>query len=185
VLETSRLLGTSMGGMNVTRIAVLTIVAALPLLGAERIPPLKAKTLDNRPISVPGDSKVAAYILMFGFSNHADKAFAAWDKLIAPVYVPDPSVRYVEMPILEGLPFFVKPMVLHGMRRVIKPSEQSRFAPLFMGEKQIRGIVKVDDANAAYIVVTTTDGTVTWQTHAAASEGEFMKLQAAVRELQK
>ena len=105
---------------------------------AEQLPKLTATTLSGETISLPGNLKLKAYVLAFGFSHKSDKAFAAWDKLIAPVYAHDLRVAYYEIPVLEGVPGFVKGMILHGMRKTIPKPEQSRFAPTYQGEAPLK-----------------------------------------------
>jgi hypothetical protein len=163
-------------------IALLVGVAELPPSAGD-LPKLTAKPLSGGEVRIPGNSKVAVYVLSFGFSSKSDKAIAAWDKRIAPMYASEPRVAYYEIPVLEGLPGFVKPMVLHGMRRVIPKAEQSRFAPVYEGEAALKSITSFQEADAAYVVVATSAGKVVWTSHAPASDAAFAELRRSVAEI--
>jgi hypothetical protein len=154
-------------------------------LAEDQLPKLTAETLSGDHISLPGDTKVAAYILSFGFSHKSDKAVAAWDKLIAPKYTTESRVAYYEIPVMEGLPGLVKPMVLHGMRKVIPRPEQARFAPIYSDEMALKGIVGFSKPEAAYVVVATPEGKVVWNSHTSASDAELQELERAVAALLK
>lgn len=165
--------------------AILT--GCLPLLPPPggQIPKLTSKTLSGVAVTLPGDPKVRAYVLSFGFSHKSDKAMAAWDKLIAPAYAGEPRVAYYEIPELQGVPGFVKPMILHGMRRALPAPEHARFLPVYQEEAALKQITGYDQPAAAYVVVATGAGQVTWTSHAPASSAEFTSLKDAVAELMK
>ncbi len=85
--------------------------------------------------------------------------------------------------MLQGVPGFVKPLILHGMRRTISKPEQSRFAPVYEGETAMKNIVGFKEPEAAYLVVATSDGRVVWTSHAPASDTDFAELRKAVSAL--
>jgi hypothetical protein len=165
------------------RTAVLLTVAVTTSLPAAQIPKLKTQTLDNRTVRIPADSETYALVLVFGFTRESAEALDAWDALLAPKYASAHRVQYWQLPVLQGVPFFVKPIILREMRKSIRPGYQSRLAPLFKNAKQLRSMLNVTDPNAAYVVVANPLGVVAWQTHARASPQEFRKLQAAVATL--
>ena len=172
--------------MLTVRSLLIAWLVGLPLPAAgvgDRLPKLKGTTLNGREVTMPGDSKIAVYLLSFGFSRNSDKAMTAWDKRIAPVYSSEPRVAYYELPVLQGVPGFVKPMILHGMRRTIPKPEQSRFAPVYEGEAVLKNLVGFQEPEAAYLVVATSDGKVAWTSHAAASDAGFAELRKAVSDL--
>ena len=156
------------------------VLAGIPLFAAvgDQVPKLTAKTLDGHEISLPGSSKVSAYVLAFGFSHKSDKAFAAWDKRLAPVYSTNPRVAYYELPVLQGVPGFVKGFILHGMRRQIPKPEQSRFAPVYKDEAALKSIVGYREPEAAYLVVANSDGKVVWSSHGQPSDADFAALRS-------
>ena len=164
---------------------VVILIGVLQLQAGvgDQIPKLAAKPLSGGEVRLPGGAKIAAYVLSFGFSSKCDKAVAAWDKRIAPVYSSDPRVAYYEIPVLEGLPGLIRPLVLHGMRRVIPKADQTRFAPVFEGETALKNIVGFQDPDAAYVVVATGSGKVVWTSHAPASEAAFAELRKSVSEI--
>ncbi len=167
--------------------AVALLLASLDLVAgiAEQLPKLKVTTLAGTEVTIPGDPKVAAYVLTFGFSRNSAKAMAAWDKQIAPVFSNAPKVAYFEIPVLEGVPGLVKGFILRGMRRSTSKQEQSRFAPAYAGEAALKRIVGFGEPDAAYVVVTDRDGTVVWSSHAAPSDVGVQSLRDAVGKLLK
>ena len=163
-------------------IALAVAVAVVRAGGADQLPNLRATTLSGTDITLPGETGVAAYILSVGFSHKCDKAMSAWDKRIAATYSTDSRVRYYELPVIQGLLGFVKPLVYYRMRRAVPKPEQSRFAPLYEGEEELKRIVGFSAPNVAYLVVATGSGRVVWTTYEAASDSAFAELRKAVSE---
>jgi hypothetical protein len=164
---------------------LLAAILCLPfsLFAADQLPKLTAETLSGQSISLPGDPKIAVYVLALGFSQKSDKAVSAWDKRLAPELSAEPRVAYFEMPVIESAPGFVKPMILRGMRKSISPAEQARFAPLTQGEKALKKIVGFMVSDAAYVVVARQDGSVVWTSNGPVSDEQVAALKKAVADL--
>ncbi len=167
-------------------VSTLLIVVA-PLFAAvnDVIPALETTALDNQKVAIPAPAPRKAHILIFGFQRDSDKPMAAWDHLIAPAYAGNPQIAYYAIPVLEGVPGLIKPVILRGMRKSLSPEQQSRYAPIFEGAAAIKKAVDFGDSHFAYVTVISPERRVVWSTHAAASEQAFVQLRKALEPLLK
>ena len=127
--------------------------------------------------------KAQAHVFLFGFTQKSDKSLAAWDALIAPAWSGDKRVLYLEMPVIQGAPGFVRPMILRGMRKSKPAPEHSRYAPLTEKEKELRKIVAYKGDDAAYLVVANASGKIVWQAADPPSPASFAELRKSVEAL--
>jgi hypothetical protein len=159
---------------------ILTVLAAI----GDRIPPLKGTTLSGAAIAIPVP-QARALILSIGFSHSSDKPIEAWDKRIAAAYASESRVTYYELPVIEGAPGMIRPMILRSMRKSVPKPEQARMAPLVEGEKSLKRITGFQEPDAAYVLVASGDGKIVWLSHAPVSDSEFAALRQAVAGLLK
>ena len=144
-----------------TTCAIVLFACALQLLAeVDQLPKLKATTLGGTEVNLPGDTKVGAYVLALGFSHKCDKAVAAWDQRIFPVYSNEPRVAYYEVPVLQGLPGFVDQIVLQEIQRCLPAAGAFTICAGVRGRGRLKKIVGYQDPAAAYLVVATSDGEV-------------------------
>jgi hypothetical protein len=89
-------------------------------------------------------------------------------------------VTYYEMPNLEGVPGFVKPMILKGMHKDVPSAEQPHFVPIYDHKSEWKALVHFTAPDDAYLIVATADGHPTWQAHGYYSEAIYLELKKAV-----
>lgn len=157
-----------------------TISGSASALLAQSIPPIKAKALDDSEVVLPKPGSQQFLILVIGFSHKSGQNCTPWDKRLAADYGSDSHVTYYQLPILAGAPSMIRPMILHGMRKDVPAALHSHFVPVYDHEADWKKIVNFSGADDAYIVVTSPDGHVLWQTHGLLSDSAYAELQTAV-----
>jgi hypothetical protein len=155
---------------------------ASPLL-AQSMPPIKAKALDDSEVALPKPGGQQFLILVLGFSHKSGENCTPWDKRLAADYGSDSHVAYYQLPVLAGAPSLIRPMILRGMRKDVPAYLHSRFVPIYDHEEDWKKLVNFSGADDAYVLVTSPDGHVLWQTHGPLSDSAYAGLQANVTKL--
>lgn len=117
---------------------------------------------------------------MIGFSHKSSEDFKLWNQQMLSPYMSDSRIEYYELADLQGVPSFIKGMILHGMRREIRGAEQSHFAPLTANEDEWKKAVGYSSSVNSYILVTDPSGRVVWQTSGAPDEQKISGLKKAL-----
>jgi hypothetical protein len=122
-------------------------------------------------------------LLMIGFSHKSSGDFEGWNKQALSPYLSDPHLAYYELADLQGLPSFVKPMVLHGMRREIHGIERAHFVPFYAGEDEWKKAVSYSSSANTYLVLANSSGHIVWRTQGTADAEKISSLRAALAQL--
>jgi hypothetical protein len=155
------------------------VVIACPCL-AQVVPTTAAKALDGTAIAFPRPESRRALLVMVGFSHKSDEDFKQWNQRLLSPYMSDQRIDYYEVAELQGVPSFVKSMILHGMRKEIRGAEQSHFAPLYTGEEGWKKAVNYSASENTYIVLADASGHIVWQTHGAPDDEKVAGLKRAL-----
>jgi hypothetical protein len=150
---------------------------------AQSIPSIKAKTLNDSDVVLPKPGGTQSLILVLGFSHKSGDACTPWDKRLFADYHSDPHITYYQLPVLEGAPSFVRPMILHGMRKDIPADQQTHFIPIFEHEEEWKKLVNFSGPDDAYILLTDPQGRVIWHTHGPFTDPSYDSLKSAVSKL--
>lgn len=150
---------------------------------AQNIPTVKAKTLDDTEIELPKPGSQQALILVLGFSHKSAETCSPWSKRLASDFHGDTTVMYYQIPVLQDAPSFVRPMILHGMRKDIATTEHSHVLPVYNNESDWKKLVGFAGADEAYIVVADASGHVLWQTHGPMNDAAYGELKSALAKL--
>lgn len=160
-------------------IAILLCPGALPC-HAQTIPPVKAKALDDSEVILPKPGSQQLLILVLGFSHKSGENCTPWDKRLAANYLSDPHVTYYQLPILAGAPSFVRPMILHGMRKDVPAAQHSHFVPIYDHEADWKKLVNFSAPDDPYILIAAPDGHVLWQSHGLVTDSAYAEFKSAV-----
>ena len=164
-------------------ITVLCLVAFSQPSFSQTIPSIKAKALDDSEVTLPKPSTQQIEVLILGFSKKSGDTCQPWGKRISTELLLDPRVNYYQLAHLEGVPGFVKPMILRGMRKDETPQQQAHMVPLYEKQEEWKKLVNFSGPDDAYIVLTDPEGRVVWQTHGTFSESAFAELKKAISNL--
>jgi hypothetical protein len=168
--------------MKLLRISLLVFFSAT-FASAQTIPPVKAKSLNDSEVSLPNPGSQQVLILILGFSHKSGDVVKAWGKQISADFHDDSRVSYFQMPNLQGVPAFVKPMILSGMRKDTAPTEQPHFVPIYDSKAEWQKLVHFSAPDDAYLIVATPDGRPVWQAHGPYSEATYTELKKSVLNL--
>jgi hypothetical protein len=161
----------------------LLLLLFASIASAQTIPPVKATSLAGSEVELPAPSNGQILILILGFSHKSANVVENWGKHISADFSSDSRLNYYEMPNLEGVPGFVKPMILKGMHKNVRASEQPHFVPIYNHKPEWKTLVHFAVSDDAYLIVATTDGHPTWQAHGYYSEPIYTELKKAVSTL--
>jgi len=150
---------------------------------AQSIPVVKAKALDNSEIALPNPGSRRPLILILGFSHKSGELCEVWGKKISADYESDARVSYFMMPVLEGAPSLVRPMILHGMRKNVPAHELPHFVPLYANESAWKKLVSFSTPDDAYLLVATPEGHPVWQAHGSYSDAVYTNLKQSLAAL--
>jgi hypothetical protein len=99
--------------------APLLLMVANTVL-SQSLPPVQTKTLDGKPVVLPGERRTKPLLLLLGFSHKSDDDFKKWAERARTPYVSDSRIDYYELVDLQGVPSIIDKMFVHGMRRAVK-----------------------------------------------------------------
>lgn len=148
---------------------------------AQNIPATSATALDGTTIAFPANRK--PILLMVGFSHKSSDDFKRWNQQLLSPYLSDPRIEYYELADLQGVPSFIKGMILHGMRREIHGAEQSHFAPLTTGEAEWKKTVGYSSSDNTYIVLADAAGHIVCQAHGGPDQWKISELKKALADI--
>jgi hypothetical protein len=147
---------------------------------AEQLPHTQTKTLDGKEVVFPKAVNGKPLVLLVGFSHKSSGDLTEWNRLCAQRYWTDLRLEYYELADLQGLPFFVRPMVLHGIRRALPAGETSHFAPFYESEVEWKQLMHYSEPKNIYLVVADATGTVAWKAEGPATSAKCKDLLDAV-----
>jgi hypothetical protein len=150
---------------------------------AQNVPSTTAKALDGSTLSFPRAQSQKPLVVMVGFSRKSSGDFQQWNQRALSPYLTDPRIDYYELPELQGAPSFVRPMILHGMRRDVPAAEHSHFAPLTTGEEEWKKTVGYSASKDTYLILAEPSGHVVWQTSGAPDDAKVAAFKQALARL--
>jgi hypothetical protein len=150
---------------------------------AQSIPAIKTKTLADTDIVLPKPGSTQILVLVVGFSHKSAENCGPWGKRLSADFRTDTHVAYYQLPVLQGAPSFVRPMILRGMRKDTPADQQTHFVPILDHEDEWKKLVNFSGPDDAYILVVDSHGHVTWQTHGPVTDTSYDALKTAVSKL--
>jgi hypothetical protein len=154
---------------------------AVPSLCAQTVPPIKGKALDDSEVVLPKPGSPQYLLLTIGFSHKSGEQSSAWGKRLAGDFPPnDPHLSVYQLAELQGAPSFIHGTIVRGMRKDVPASQHAHFVPLFDHQEEWKKLVNFSAPDDAYILFTSPDGHVLWQTHGPVTDASYAALKAAV-----
>jgi hypothetical protein len=169
--------------MKLRKISLLVLFTAA-LAYAQSIPAINAKALDGSQITLPNAGSRQVLILVVGFSRKSGELAKVWSRKISDDYRGDARIAFFTIPVLQGAPSLVRPMIVHGMRKDVPAQELAHFIPLYSNESEWKKAVNFSAPDDAYLIVATPDGHPVWQAHGPYSDAIYAELKKSVATLQ-
>lgn len=162
-------------------VLLIALLAHAGRTGAQTIPSISAKALDDSQVVLPKTGSSQFLILVLGFSHKSGDNCTPWGKKLATDFPSaDTTAEYYQIPVLAGAPSFVRPMILRGMRKGVPPAELPHFVPVYDHEAEWKKLVSFSAPDDPYILLARPDGSVIWQTHGLFNESSYSELKNAV-----
>jgi hypothetical protein len=150
---------------------------------AQDVPSTTAKALDGSAMAFPKPGSQKPLLVVVGFSHKSSEDFKRWNQRALSPYLTDPRIDYYELADLQGVPSFVRAMILHGMRKEVPGAQHSRFAPLTAGEDEWKKTVGYSASKDTYLILAEPSGHVVWQTSGAPDDEKVAALMQALARL--
>ncbi len=162
--------------------AVLLLITASAQ--AATIPSASGTTLDGHTVKLPRDLAPRATILILGFTEHSKETTTTWEKAVRSS-LNGSGISYFDIPFLEDAPSFVRPLILHSIRKQVPDIVKPRFLPLTTGESAWKQAAQFTPTapDAAYVLLVDNTGAILWQTHDPYSPALLSQLYTAARPL--
>jgi hypothetical protein len=168
--------------MHIVKVFLACFLVTCPCL-AQNVPPTKATTLDGSAVAFPKPASHKPLLVMVGFSRRSSEDFKVWNQRALSPYLTDARVDDYELADLQGVPSFVRTMILHGMRRAVPKAEHSQFAPLTAGEDEWKKTVGYSASKDTYLILAEPSGHVVWQTSGVPDDQKVAALKQALAKL--
>ena len=165
---------------DMNRLPVFAALLLAPLLlPAQTLPRLQGKTLSGVEVVLPAAARGRVTLLLFGFSKASGKPCKEWAAHVWPMIRKDRQADLFTVAEMQGIPGFLKGMVLGSVRRGTPEDYRSHFIPIFQDRKQwqvVTGyqILAPDDA---YLVLLDPQGVIRWRTHGPYTPALYTQMQ--------
>jgi hypothetical protein len=168
--------------------AALSAFAALgigcaPAQGQGKIPELHGTSFTNQQVNLPQDLQGKAGILVIGFSQGSREAVTAWGKRLAADYSDSPSVKFYELPVLAGVPKFMRGFVAGKIKNSVSDRGRPHFVPITENEAGWRALTHYERGDDACVLVVDGQGMVVWQNQGGFSESSYGAMKERVEKL--
>lgn len=161
------------------RLSFLLLCASALAMSGERLPLITGTSLSGAAVAVPEPAPGRPMILLFGFSRKSGEQVQQWAKRVAADFGSDSRMGCYDFAVLEGVPGFVKPMILHAMKKDLPEKEQTHFVPLYQHAAELKMLTGYKDADAAYVLVTDAAGEVIWKAHGLPNDLTYGQMKQA------
>ena len=149
------------------------------------IPTTTGTALDGHTVTLPRDLTAPATILILGFTHASSDATTAWEKPIRASLATTPAIDYYDIAFLQDAPAFIRPAILHNIRKQVPDTLKPHFLPLTTNESAWKQAVSFSPSapDAAYVVLIDRAGNIHWQTHEPFTPARFNELSTAAHQL--
>ncbi len=152
-------------------------------IASAQVPAVTGTTLSGEKVSLPQDQHGQPAVLVLGFSQASREQAKMWGKRLASDFAGQPEVRFYEMPMLSGVPKFLRGFVLKKIAEDVSDNGKKHFLPVYEHEPEWRAAAKYGRPDDAYVVLVDGRGKVCWTTEGPLSDGADAELRTRVKEL--
>ena len=148
------------------------------------IPATTGTALDGHTLTLPHDLSAPATLLILGFSRASSDATTAWEKSIR-TNLATTAIDYYDIAFLQDAPAFIRPAILHSIRKQVPDTLKPHFLPLTTNQsawKQAANFSPVTP-DAAYVLLIDRSGTIRYQTHDPFTPARLNELATAAHTL--
>jgi hypothetical protein len=162
---------------------MLAFTLALLLLGASPPPSVTAQTLAGARMVLPGDFGQPV-VLVAGFTKASRTETEPWARRLDSDARVGAKARVYEVSVLEGVPGFLRSMIISQMKSGIAPARQKQFLIATENIDWWKWALGADGGDDhAWIVVMQRGGAVIWRGHGAMNDAAYQGLLRAIESL--
>lgn len=134
---------------------------------SQTLPKLEGKALSGAEVILPDAARGHVTLIVFGFSKASGTPCKAWAAHVWPMIRKDKQADLFTVAEMQGIPGFIKGMVVGSIRRDTPEDYRSHFIPVFQDRKQWQTVVGFQPLapDDAYLVLIDSQGTIRWRTH--------------------
>jgi hypothetical protein len=158
--------------LSASSLRVLFLCALLPgfatMAAAQRIPDLHAVAFSGDRVDLPQAIQGHTAILIVSFSQDSRDNVTAWFHRLAADYRNSPTILYYELPVVAGVPRFLRSYVTNKIKDSVSIPARPRFIPVDDHEdewKSVTGYTRQNGDDAFLLIV---DGSGNIRTHMVA-----------------
>jgi hypothetical protein len=158
------------------------ILALLAVTISTTLSPVTVQTLSGERVVLPHDF-VQPVVLVAGFTKASRGETEPWANRLrgdaraakTPIY---------EVSILDGVPGFLRGMIISQMKSGIAPARQKLFLIVTEGVDSWKRALGADgNDDHAYLILVQRTGAVVWRSHGALTESSYQDLMRAIENL--
>lgn len=160
-------------------LAAVLLPAQLP---SQTLPKLKGKALSGAEVILPDAARGRVTLILFGFSKASGKPCKEWAAHVWPMIRKDAQTNLFTVAEMQGIPGFIKGMVVGSIRRDTPEGYRSHFLPIFQDRIQWQQIASYQKSapDDAYLVLIDPQGTIRWRAHGPYTPALFTELQQQI-----
>jgi hypothetical protein len=164
------------------------MLATLVLLAATAsatMPSVTVQTLSGENVVLPHDIGDAA-VFVSGFTKASRAQTEAWAHRLRDDARVSPKATIFEVSILDGVPGFLRAMIISQMKSGIAPPRQKRFLIVTENvDSWKRALAANGTDDQAFVILVQRSGVIIWRSHGAFSESSFQDLTRAIESLKR
>jgi len=164
------------------RVLFLVLLTTICAHAQTQIPTIAGSTFAGAKVKLPDAFAGKSGVIVLGFSQGSRDQITAWGKRLAVDYFDSPTVAYYEMPVLAGVPGFMRGFVLGRIKSSVSERGKVHFLPILDNEPAWRAVAQyaTSDPNAPYVLVVDGSGRVRWRTRGPLTDATYEQLRKQV-----
>jgi hypothetical protein len=164
---------------------MLATLVFLAATASATLPPVTAQTLSGEKVVLPRDIGDVA-VLVAGFTKASRAQTEAWAHRLRDDPRVSPKAALYEVSILDGVPGFLRSMIISQMKSGIAPPRQKRFLIVTESvDSWKRALAASGTDDQAYLVLVQRSGAVVWRGHGVLTEASYQDLVRAIESLKR
>lgn len=161
----------------------LLFFASLAFGQTQTMPRVEGESFAGHKVVLPDATKGHVAVLVFGFTKASKEPTRAWAEKIRSEFAGQAGFELYQLPVLEGVPRFIRGMVISGIKKGVPQNLWDHFVPVLQGESELKKLVIYKEPDDAYVVVLDPAGRIAQQIHGPFTDAAYIQLRDKLRAL--
>ncbi len=151
----------------------------------ERFPEYRAKDLNGKMVTVPGNGSSEHALVFVAFQRKHQKVIDRWLAQAKPLIKKSPSLDFLELPVIRKMNPISRWFLYRGMRWGIPSTHtRARVVTLHLDKKQLRRELAIPDESTVHVfLVRRADRAILWRTHGNVTPKAVTALESQLQRL--